>query len=1161
MTSTSANAGLLPERVEKAAQERIAAGTYPTLVFGIVDGDKSEVLAFGELDDGKAPDGETVYEIGSITKTFTATLLAQAVLSGRLTLDTPVAQLLADFKIPSRGGKEITVGELATHHSGLPRMPTNFAPKDPANPYADYDAAKLKAFLAEYQLPRDPGAAYEYSNLGIGLLGHALAQLEHANYGALIDEKILKPLGMTMSSTVFSDAMRTHLAPGHDTSGAAAKNWDQDDALAGAGALRSTANDMLRCLKANMGIGQSPLAAAMKLAQQPRSDMTKTGRIGLAWVTTDKGIVWHNGGTGGYRSFLGFTANRERGVVILTNTSADPDDLGFATLDADAPLAPAYKAIVLPSASLDDYVGIYKLADTFLLKVFRSNDGLLAQATGQGPIHIFPSAPNEFFAKVAGMSITFKRNPEGAVDGLVLHQNGDRAATKRIEAKATESHSVSDIESGLLSEVRLLNDDYTTWEFVMYVLEWVFGKDLETATRIMLEIHNEGVGACGIYPHHVADAKVTEVLDLARQHQHPLQCVRERITSAPMKNASSPVIPLLCLPAGAFADGPASDPEIPGFSTTRLERIASWYQARVDGGDLPGAVVGIARNGKLAYLKAIGFQDRGKTIPMRSDAIFWIASMTKPVTSVAAMILVEQKKLDLDAPVSLYLPELANMQVATEETGTTELVLAPPKSPMTVRDLLRHTSGLIYPPQFIDSRIHRLYGEKALFTRYTSLAEFTASLGKLPLAHQPGEVWEYSWGVDVLARIVEVASGQPFDQYLQARIFGPLHMVDTGFYVPEAKLGRLVDPAPEGRPALWDVTKPPGLFSGGGGLVSTAADYLRFCQMLLNGGDLDGARILSPETVQLMTTNSLPPDIRFAQDMIGPASGASWGLGFAIRTDPEASQVPGSVGSFTWGGVWGTFFWIDPAEKLIAVQMIQAAPDASDPYRTAFRNLTYGALLIPEQPVLAVSEKPIAVDTKTLADYIGTYDFGLTTSSRDRQGLAVDTGRRVGIKFEVEDRGPRFTWVLDGAPASKAGVRVGDVVTHVDGMPTKGLTSGQLDGKIGGLAGTEVDLTIERKDVDRPLQVTVMREVIYGPTVKLQVRLEAAKLMIESTGAWPILDFEEGKPVAVTAMSSAEFHVDNGDHTRIAFVRDAAGKVSGAVLNPGPQQQSGVRLD
>jgi serine-type D-Ala-D-Ala carboxypeptidase/endopeptidase len=453
------------------------------------------------------------------------------VLSGHVMLDAPVAQLLPDFKIPSRGDKEITLGDLATHHSGLPRMPSNFLPKDPANPYADYDLTKLKAFLEEYQLPRDPGVAFEYSNLGFGLLGHALAQsVPTTTSGALTDDDILKPLGMTMSGTVFTDSMRAHLAPGHDNAGKIAKNWDLD-ALAGAGGLRSTAHDMLRYLRANMGISASPLTAAMKLAQQPRRDMNKAMRIGLAWLTSDKGIIWHNGGTGGYRSFLGFTADGRRGVVILTNTTADPDDLGFATLDADAPLTPNYQAIVLPTASLDEYVGTYKLAENFLLKIYRSNDGLLAQATGQGPVPIFPSAPNAFFARVAGIRISFSRDPAGAVDGLVLHQNGDHAAPKLIKPKQTEQYSALDMASGRLSEVRLLNDDATPMEFVVDVLERVFGKDVETATRIMLDIHSEGVGICGIYPHDVAAAKVTEVLDLARQHGHPLQCAREQINS------------------------------------------------------------------------------------------------------------------------------------------------------------------------------------------------------------------------------------------------------------------------------------------------------------------------------------------------------------------------------------------------------------------------------------------------------------------------------------------------------------------------------------------------------------------------------------------------------------------------------------------------------
>jgi len=447
----AANAGVLPERVAKAAQERIAAGTYQTLVIVVVDGDKSEIAAFGTLPDGKAPDGDTVYEIGSVTKTFTATLLAEAVLSGRVQLDEPVARLLPDFKIPERNGKQITLGEIGTQHSGLPRLPSNIAPKDLANPYADYDAPKLRTFLAGYELPRDPGAVYEYSNLAFGLLGFALAQSEHTTYGALAERKIFKPLGMTMSGTAFTDDMLAHLAPGHDAAGKPAKNWDID-ALAGAGAIRSTASDMLRYLKANMGIDQTPLTAAMKFAQQPLSDMDKDARIGLAWMTTSKGIVWHNGGTGGYRSFIGFSTDGRHGVVILANTFADTDDLGFATLLADAPLAPAFRAITLPEASLDEYAGTYKLTDKFLLKVFRVEGQVFAQATGQGAFPIYPSAPNEFFAKIAGISISFTRDAKGAVSGLVLHQNGDRAAPKMTAAELPPEPKEIQLDAATLTD-------------------------------------------------------------------------------------------------------------------------------------------------------------------------------------------------------------------------------------------------------------------------------------------------------------------------------------------------------------------------------------------------------------------------------------------------------------------------------------------------------------------------------------------------------------------------------------------------------------------------------------------------------------------------------------------------------------------------------------
>src|SRR5438045_4043362 len=283
----------------------------------------------------------------------------------------------------------------------------------------------------------------------------------------------------------------------------------------------------------------------------------------------------------------------------------------------------------------------------------------------------------------------------------------------------------------------------------------------------------------------------------------------------------------ICSGTALAQDNRAMDADAVGFSASRLGDIAPWYQAQVDGGALPGAVVAIARSGKLVYLNTIGYQDRDKKIKLKPESIFWIASMTKPVTSVAAMMLVEEGKLDLAAPVYQYLPELENMQVAEGNADATgKLVLAPPKRPMAILDLLRHTSGLLYAEEGT-TLAHRRY-RNAVFRRDKTLADFTSSLAELPLGHQPGEVWEYSFAMDVLARLIEVASGLPYDEFLETRLFQPLHMVDTGFYVPEAKLDRLVEPPPGGRPALWDLTEKPKLFSGGGGLASTAVDYLRF---------------------------------------------------------------------------------------------------------------------------------------------------------------------------------------------------------------------------------------------------------------------------------------------------------------------------------------------
>src|SRR5256886_1369812 len=312
----------------------------------------------------------------------------------------------------------------------------------------------------------------------------------------------------------------------------------------------------------------------------------------------------------------------------------------------------------------------------------------------------------------------------------------------------------------------------------------------------------------------------------------------------------------LCLVGAALADDlqAVGDPDMTGFSARRLARMTSWFEEQTKNGDPSGFVVAVARGGKLAYLQPTGFADHDKKIPMRPDSIFRIGSMSKQITSVATMMLVDEGKLELDAPVAQYLPELEGMmRVVRKDPATGDPILMdlvrqdfePAKRAMTIRDLLRNTSGLVYAmadyaaPGFGNAAVHLLYGARAPFRRDKPIASFVASLGTLPLLHQPGEVWEYSLGYDVLGRVIEVASGLAFDQFLQSRLFAPLHMVDSGFSVPEDKLNRLVA-VPGAQPAPLsdgDVGKPQTFFSGGGGIVSTVPDFLRFCQMLLNGGE------------------------------------------------------------------------------------------------------------------------------------------------------------------------------------------------------------------------------------------------------------------------------------------------------------------------------------
>jgi CubicO group peptidase (beta-lactamase class C family) len=384
---------------------------------------------------------------------------------------------------------------------------------------------------------------------------------------------------------------------------------------------------------------------------------------------------------------------------------------------------------------------------------------------------------------------------------------------------------------------------------------------------------------------------------------------------------------------------PTAQPFDVGLCPERTERLMDVLRREVASGKLPGAVAMVARRGKIALFEAVGQQDPATGTPMQTDSIFRIYSMTKPVVSVAVMMLVERGQLLLSDPVSRWLPEYANQQVATANA------LEPVQQEATVQDLLRHTAGLTY--EFLgDSAVQRQYAQVKIASRDRSNAEFSQTLAGVPLQFQPGSMWGYSRATDVLGRLVEVVSGQSLGAFLQAEIFDPLGMVDTGFAVPPEQHHRIAEPFahdPDGGVPMkvLDPRQVPAMEGGGGGLMSTAMDYSRFLQCLRNRGELDGVRLLGPHTVDFMTADHLG-DIPVDGTLLPPGHG--FGLGFAVRTHLGLSPVPGSVGLYYWGGIAGTTFFVDPALDMVAMLMIQA-PNQRDYYRPLFRDLVYAALL------------------------------------------------------------------------------------------------------------------------------------------------------------------------------------------------------------------------
>ena len=414
----------------------------------------------------------------------------------------------------------------------------------------------------------------------------------------------------------------------------------------------------------------------------------------------------------------------------------------------------------------------------------------------------------------------------------------------------------------------------------------------------------------------------------------------------------------LLLALGGCASLQPASPESVGLSSERLKELSAAAQAGVDKREIPGAVVLLARRGKVAYFESFGFRDREANAPMTRDVIFRMASMTKPIVTTAAMSLVDEGRMSLSDPVSRHLPEFKDAMVGVEKkdaSGNVTLALEPALREMTVIDLMRHTSGLTYG--FIGkSQVKDRYNAAKVAEPGQTNAEMAAKLARLPLQSQPGTVWDYSMSTDVLGRVVEVVGGMALGKFIEQRVLKPLGMDDTGFWVSDpAKQPRIAgsqaDPATGKSPALPDRTKP-GWESGGGGMVSTAADYARFCQMLLNGGELGGTRILSHKSVELMTQNQLPAGIRTNSSKIPvidvrEEAGNGFGLGFMVRTAEGRNPISGSLGDYTWNGLYGTYFWIDPKKELFGIILMQTPPPAfvrSAGTWVQLRNLVYKSL-------------------------------------------------------------------------------------------------------------------------------------------------------------------------------------------------------------------------
>jgi len=419
------------KKIDPFARQWIQDQLLVGVVVGIVKGEQTQVIAYGEIIKGSgiSPDGSTLYEIGSISKVFTGVLLASLIQSGDLDLKDPLQKFLPpSATVPVYGGKPITLEHLATHTSGLPRMPDNFNPADPLNPYADYTVEQMVAFLSGYNLKRPPGQ-YEYSNYAMGFLGHVLARHMGMSYEQLLKDRICKPLMMNDTGITLNRGQQKRLAPPYNAALNPVKNWDIP-ALAGAGAIRSSVNDMIKFVRANLEKNSKTLSKAMRFARLKRHQMEDGLAMGLGWHFARDGVtLWHNGGTGGYHSWLAISPDNGVGVVVLANTAnMRLDEFGeqvtrIALGRKVKPPEPR-KTIHVDPARLKSYTGHYTMTPEFALRVTVEKDRLMVQATGQDKFPVFPASKTKFFYKVVNAEITFVPDAKGEINKLILHQDG-----------------------------------------------------------------------------------------------------------------------------------------------------------------------------------------------------------------------------------------------------------------------------------------------------------------------------------------------------------------------------------------------------------------------------------------------------------------------------------------------------------------------------------------------------------------------------------------------------------------------------------------------------------------------------------------------------------------------------------------------------------------